>query len=159
MSNSHRAARAPKPAPGTTRRIVGNTLFVGGLVLCGGALVQPAHDAPSVLLTNGTTGGSSGTTQWCVVGTTSQWWFVGHDVQWWVVGHDEWWFVGHDVEWWVVGHVEWWVVGHDVEWWVERDAEWWVVGHDVEGGSSGTTSSGGSSGTTSGDASSGHHEW
>ena len=73
MSNSHRAARAPKPAPGTTRRIVGNTLFVGGLVLCGGALVQPANDAPSVLLTNGTTtgGSSSDTTSGGSSGTTS----------------------------------------------------------------------------------------
>src|SRR6476660_2509723 len=62
MSNSDKSGQASKPAPGTARRIVGNTLFVGGLVLCGGALVQPAQDAPSGLLTNGTTsGGSSGT--------------------------------------------------------------------------------------------------
>src|SRR6478736_3746920 len=72
MSNSHRAARTPKPAPGTTRRIVGNTLFVGGLVLCGGALVQPAQDAPLVRLTNGTsTGGSSDPTSGASSGTSS----------------------------------------------------------------------------------------
>ena len=118
MSNSHRAARAPKPAPGTTRRIVGNTLFIGGLVLCGGALVQPAQDAPSVLLTNGTTGGGFvGYDEWCferdVVsggssGTTSCGRFerdrrgvVERDVGW-FVGDDQWWFVGYDewvVEW------------------------------------------------------------
>ncbi len=114
MSNSHRAARAPKPEPGTTRRIVGNTLFIGGLVLCGGALVQPTQDAPSVLLTNGTTGGtdsssSSGTSRvvrrvgpvvQCV--ERDQWWCVERDFGWFV----EWdcgWFLGHD-QW---GVVEW----------------------------------------------------
>ena len=71
MSNTDKTGQASKPAPSTTRRLVGNTLFVGGLVLCGGALVQPTYGAPSVLLTNGTTGGSSGTTSGVSSGETS----------------------------------------------------------------------------------------
>src|SRR4051794_35916174 len=72
MSEPDKTAQVPKSAPGTKRRIATNTLFIGGLVLCGGALVQPVQHAPSVLLINDTDRtGSSGTSSGGSSGTPS----------------------------------------------------------------------------------------
>ena len=51
---------AKRSSPSNTRRTVSAALLAGGLAVCGGAIFQPPEQSPTVQLTAGTSGSSSG---------------------------------------------------------------------------------------------------